>query len=127
MNTFWTGDPINSCGLVVVFADDSATMWDREVNGMVDEIESSIDGPFVTFALLNGHQPSLVDALSATRFVGCTSAVVAVVGADGHSAKDALVSGTDRFPITVTACDRSAQAVSDAFLSAILAEPAACA
>jgi hypothetical protein len=127
MNSFLTNDPMNSCGLVVVFPDDAATMWDSDVNGMVGEIENQIDGPFVTFALLNGHQPSLMDALTATQFVGCTSAVVAVVGATGQTVYDSMASGTEHFPITVTACDRSAASVTDAFMDVILAEPAACA
>jgi hypothetical protein len=127
MDKIWTSDPTASCGLVVVFPDEEASIWDRDVNGMVREIEDRMEGQFVTFALLNGHQPSLMDALTATRFVGCTSAVVAVVGAIGQTVSDSVSSGTVEFPITVMACDRTAESVNDAFLSAILAEPAACA
>ena len=62
MDRIWTHDPMTSCGLVVVFPDEQATLWDGKVNGLVGEVEERFDGPFVTFALLNGRQPSLVDA-----------------------------------------------------------------
>ena len=123
----WTRDPMDSCGLVVVFPDAGANLWDAELNRMVSEIEDRLDGAVVNFALLNGRHPSLVDAMVATRFVGCTQAVVAVVGGGTGLAFDLLSGPGGAFPVTIAGCRRDPEAVVQAYYSALLSEPAACA
>lgn len=121
-------NPVRSCGLVVVFPDERATIWNPDVNGMVERVESSVDGAFVTPALVNGRHPSLVDALAAARFNGCRSAVVAVVDARNHDRRlELAASSTPEFPISVVGCPRDPAAVADAYFSVLLARPAACA
>jgi hypothetical protein len=121
-------NPLDAWGLVVVFPDEAATLWDSGLNGLVDEIEQKFDGAFVTFALANGRHPSLVDALTAARFNGCDSAVVVVVSPTSGDRTVRLVSPPQsEFPITVTASRRDADSVAGAYLDAVLAEPAVCA
>jgi hypothetical protein len=120
----WTRDLMNSCGLVVLFPDATANIWDSELNGIVNEIEERLDGAVVSLALLNGRQPSLMDAIVATRFLGCTQAVVAVVGGGDERTIEAVDS---EFPVTLAACAHNAESVIDAYYSALLSEPAACA
>jgi hypothetical protein len=127
METIWRNDPIAECGLVMLFPDDDASMWSNEVNDLVSAVEDRVDGAFVTAALLNGRQPSLVDAMMAVRFMGCSSAVVAVLGASGRPSDEALPVADGKFPVTIVACRRDSAAVADAYLSQLLAEPAACA
>jgi len=62
--------------LVLNLRDDSASLWDLEVNGLVEELEDRLDGVYVTFAAGRAGRPSLADALAAVRFAGCSSAVV---------------------------------------------------
>ena len=127
MNTVWKNDPVSSCGLVVVFPDDGATMWDMDVTALVGDIEERLSNSFVTFALLNGQQPSLMDAVLAARFTGCTSLVVAVVDGDDGAIELNPSSGGEEISVTVTGCPRNPDAVARAFLDVLLAEPAACA
>jgi hypothetical protein len=121
-------NPLETCGLVVVFPDEGANLWDAGANGLVDEVEQRFDGAFVTFALANGRHPSLVDALTAARFNGCDSAVVVVVNPNsGESTVRLMSPPQSEFPITVTASRRDADAVAGAYLDVVLAEPAVCA
>ena len=59
MATLFQRNPVASHGLVVVFPDQDASIWDSEINGLVEAVERSIDGACVTLALVNGRQPSL--------------------------------------------------------------------
>jgi hypothetical protein len=127
MDTNWKNDPMKQCALVMLFPENELTMWSSEINELVTEVEERVDGTFVTTALLNGRQPSLVDAMMAVRFMGCSSAVVAVLGASGSSTEaDVPVSGGS-FPISLVACRPDPAAVVDAYLSQLFAEPLACA
>ena len=127
MNGLWKKDPVSSCGLVVVFPDDGATMWDSDVNTLVGDIEERISSSFVTFALLNGQQPSLMDAVFAARFTGCTSVVVAVMDGDGDATELIPSAGGEELSVTITGCPRDPEAVARAYLDVVLAQPAACA
>ncbi len=120
--------PVESCGLVMLFPDENASIWDTEMNSIVNAVEDSVEGAFVTFALANGRHPSLLDGLSAVRFNGCTSAVVVVVGAyPSGRTLSAVFPVKSEFPVTLTQCRRDARSVADAFLDVVLAQPAACA
>lgn len=127
MKSMWKRDPVSTCGLVVVFPDDGATMWDKNVNSLVGDIEERVSSSFVTFALLNGRQPSLMDAVLAARFTGCTSVVVAVVDGDGGAIELIPSSGGDEISVTITGCPRDPEAVAQAFLDVLLGQPAVCA
>ena len=63
-------------GLVIVFPPDVAGLFNPEIHGLVQEVERQLDGIFVTYALSSGASPTVRDAISAARFVGCESAVV---------------------------------------------------
>lgn len=127
MKTLFEHNPLRSCGLVVIFPDQGANMWDPELNGLVDSVEGSVKGAFVTFALINGRHPSLVDALSAARFNGCSSAVVVVADSRGPDRPTALMPVDSEFPITMAGSARDPEAVADAYFAALLDRPAACA
>lgn len=127
MKSLWNRDPVSTCGLVVVFPDDGATMWDPNVNSLVGDIEDKVASSFVTFALLNGQQPSLMDAVLAARFTGCTSMVVAVVDGDGGAIELIPSSGGDEISVTIKGCPRDSEAVARAYLDVLLGQPAACA
>jgi hypothetical protein len=121
-------NPLEACGLVVVFPDDVSSLWDSGVNLFVDEVEQKVDGAFVTFAMANGRHPSLVDALTAARFNGCDSAIVVVVSpTTGDTTVRLMSPPQSEFPITVTASHRDAESVAGAYLDAMLADPAVCA
>ncbi len=127
MKSLWNRDPLSSCGLVVVFPDEGATMWDTSVNSLVGDIEQRVSGSFVTFALLNGQQPSLTDAVLAARFTGCSSVVVAVVDGRGGAIELIPSSGAEEISVTITGCPRDPAAVARAFMDVLLARPAVCA
>ncbi len=127
MKSLWKRDPVSSCGLVVAFPDDGATMWDADVNSLVGDIEARVSDSFVTFALLNGRQPSLMDAVLAARFTGCMSLVVAVVDGDGGAIELIPSLGGDEISVTITGCPRDPDAVAQAFMEVLLDQPAACA
>lgn len=127
MTALWNRDPLDRRALVLVVADRDSSMWSQDVNDLVNDVEERIDAGCVTFALLNGRHPSLVDALTAARFSGCTSAVVAIVGDGAVPSVAALPRTRDEMPMTVALCGRSVQSIVNAFESAALAESAACA
>lgn len=127
MRTQRNRDPLAETALVLVFPDPGAALFHGEVNRLVTEVEDRVGGAFVTFALLNGRQPSLMDAISAARFMGCTSAVVAVVGDRLGPSVEAVPRAWGEMPMTVASCGRDPEAIADAFAASVLAEPAACA
>ncbi len=63
-------------GLVIVFPPEVAGLFNPEIHGFVRKVERELDGIYVTYALSSGASPTLRDAVSAARFVGCDSAVV---------------------------------------------------
>ena len=63
-------------GLVIVFPLGVSGLFNPEIHGLVQEVERQLDGIFVTYALSSGASPTVRDAISAARFVGCESAVV---------------------------------------------------
>ena len=63
-------------GLVIVFPPEVAGLFNPEIHGFVRKVEKALEGTYVTYALSSGASPTLRDAISAARFVGCESAVV---------------------------------------------------
>lgn len=63
-------------GLVIVFPPEAGGLFNPAIHGFVQEVERRLDGVYVTYALSSGASPTLRDAISAARFVGCESAVV---------------------------------------------------
>lgn len=127
MTTVWSRDPLAKAALVLVFPDQERALFSSDLNGLVSEVEERLGDSFVTFALLNGRQPSLVDAISAARFMGCTSAVVMVVSDRAAPSIAAVPRAAGEMPMTVARCTRDPRAISDAFAASVLAEVAACA
>lgn len=127
MTALWNRDSLDRRALVLVFADRDGGLWSQDLNALVNDVEERVDAGCVTFALLNGRHPSLVDALTAARFSGCTSAVVAIVDDGGVPSVAALPRTRGEMPMTVALCGRSVQSIVDAFESAVHAESAACA
>jgi hypothetical protein len=127
MSALWNRDLLDLRALVLLFTSPDGTLWSADINDLVDAVEHRVEAGCVTFALVNGRHPSLVDALSAARFAGCTSAVVAVVDQAGDPAVAALPRAHGEMPFTVVTCGRSVESVVRAFELAALAEPAACA
>jgi hypothetical protein len=63
-------------GLVIVFPPEVAGLFNPEIHGFVRKVEKALEGTYVVYALSSGASPTLRDAISAARFVGCESAVV---------------------------------------------------
>lgn len=61
--------------LILRFGRDRLSLWDQEVDALVEALEERLDGVFVTPAAGDGG-PTLGDALVAARFAGCAWAVV---------------------------------------------------
>ena len=77
-------------------------------------MEESLDNVFVTHAASSGDGPSLVDAVAAGRFAGCTSIVVTALGGGPE-----LAAGTGwAVPCTVIGTARDPEAVVRAFRKA---------
>ena len=128
MTSLWSRDPLKACGLVVVFPEDDVTMWSSEVTTLVEQVEEQVKGSFVTFALLNGRQPSLTDAVLAARFSGCTSLTLVVLGGrDGNILEALPTDGRGEMAAVVTGCRRDPSAVARTYLRSLFARPAACA
>ena len=66
----------NPTALVIVFPLGVSGLFNPEIRGLVDEVEGRLDGVYVTYALSSGASPTIRDAITAARFVGCESAVV---------------------------------------------------
>ena len=127
MRAIWSRAPQAETALVLVFPDQGETLFSSDVSRLVSEVEERVGDSFVTFALLNGRRPSLMDAISAARFMGCTSAVVTVVSDRMGTSFVPVSRSFGEMPMTVTSCGRDADAIADAFAASALAEPAACA
>jgi hypothetical protein len=63
-------------GLVIVFPPEVAGLFNPDIHGLVQKVERHLEGTYVTYALSSGASPTLRDAVSAARFVGCESAVI---------------------------------------------------
>ncbi len=115
----WTATDEDRVGLVVLFPGAASSLWDRSKAEFVDSVEELLDGVFVTHAAAAGGPPSLVDAVAAGRFAGCTSIVVAAVGGGPE-----MVAGTGwALPCSVVGTARDPEAVALAYLSRV-GEPA---
>lgn len=62
--------------LVLLFSNVSSPLWDADVQRFVDDVERQLGGVYVTYAVADNRYPTVVDALSAARFHGSSSAVV---------------------------------------------------
>lgn len=127
MSNLWSRDPLDRRALVLVFLGRDSGLWNSEINELVGAVEERVEAACVTFALPGGRHPSVVDALTAARFAGCTSAVVVVVGqTEGYSVA-ALPEARGEMPLTLAICDRDVESIVSAFEDARFAERAACA
>lgn len=68
--------PDQRTGLIVVFPPEVAGLFNPDIHGFVQKVERQLEGTYVTYALSSGSSPTLRDAISAARFVGCELAVV---------------------------------------------------
>jgi len=127
MSRLWQRDPLDDNALIVDLPDRRGGLWSAEASRLVEEVEGRVDAGFVSFALLNGRQPSVTDALAAARFAGCSSAVLAVVDGDGAAALASLPGSIRRMVVSAASCRRDAQSVADAFRAAADGGRAACA
>ena len=62
--------------LVIVASDVRSPLWDPALLALVEYLEGRLDGVFVTCAVTGSRQPTVADALSASKAMGCRSAVV---------------------------------------------------
>lgn len=81
-------------GLVIVFPPTVRGLFNPEVHRLVAGVEVRLGDVFVTYALSTGASPDLGAALAASRFAGCSAAVV-VHCEDWLEAPAALDSSTD--------------------------------
>ncbi len=63
-------------GLVIAFPTGVRSLFNPQVHRLVREVESRLDGIFVTYALSSPEGPGVEAAVNAARFAGCSSAVI---------------------------------------------------
>ena len=68
--------PPHRVGLVIVFPPAVKGLFNPAVHRLVRAVEDELDEVFVTYALSSGESPDIDAAFAATRFAGCSSAVV---------------------------------------------------
>ena len=100
--------------LVLNLDDDSLSLWDPEVNNLVDALEDRLDGVFVTFAAGPSGRPSLADALAAVRYAGCSSAVVVAPESRGDMAV-ARSLGSGSMPLVEVSSRWTSAAIAEAY------------
>ena len=107
-------------GLVIVFPPGVSGLFNPEIHGLVQEVERQLDGIYVTYALSSGASPTVKDAISAARFVGCESAVVVhAVGQDALWPVDCAPSGDWLLTSLPARNERDVSAVVSAYRAAL--------
>jgi hypothetical protein len=107
-------------GLVIVFPPGVSGLFNPEIHGLVQKVERKLEGTYVTYALSSGASPTLRDAISAARFVGCESAVVVqAVEPDASWAVDGGPGGDWLLTPLLVPDELDASAVVDAYRSAL--------
>jgi len=107
-------------GLVIVFPPEVAGLFNPEIHGFVRKVERELDGIYVTYALSSGASPTLRDAISAARFVGCDSAVVIPAEtSDVAQLSDHRATGDWLLNISPVDSELDAPAVVNAYLAAV--------
>jgi hypothetical protein len=106
--------------LVIVFPTGVKGLFNSDVHCLVREVQDTLDGVYVTYALSSGTSPDLRDAMSAARFMGCEAAVVISAAANVEANLGDEVSAGDWMLTTLKApSELDASAVIDAYLSAV--------
>ena len=106
--SFRFGASGKSVALVIVFPAGVSGLFNADIHRLVREVQESLGGVYVTYALSSGTAPNLRDAMFAARLVGCDSAVVvpAVASAEAishstrgsASAQRAHIAETEQLP-----------------------------
>jgi hypothetical protein len=118
--SFRFGASGKSVALVIVFPAGVSGLFNADIHRLVREVQESLGGVYVTYALSSGTAPNLRDAMFAARFVGCDSAVVvpAVASAEAERADDASA-GDWMLTTSMVHSEIDASAVVDAYLAAV--------
>ncbi len=80
--------------LIILFPVGVKGLFNPAVHSLVREVQEQLDDVYVSYALSSGA-PSVADAIAASRFAGCSSAVV--VHASDHASDADLGSPGERF------------------------------
>jgi hypothetical protein len=98
------------------------------VLGLLDAVDERLEEAFVTYAQLGPEHPSLRDAAAAARFMGCDSAILAILDNEGDAAVDVLGGTHPALPSVVFHVARNPESVAGAYELALAANrQAACA
>jgi hypothetical protein len=95
----------------VVFPEVRSPLWDPEVLAILDDLDDRLRGVFVSHAVMGSRHPTVGDALSAARTMGCRSAVVVDLPGSDTLARF-VASG---LPFTVTRADGDPAAIATAY------------